>query len=193
MKPDYKHFGEIIRKARDSTLSKDFYSPSDVIYENVARAVIEEYDRMRMAEVGEGHPKDFCAVTESAPVGKLTDEQLVTEQTIEVLSNEIDTLRVKLAAAEKRLGELAKLPEKWRKDEAWMTDDNSFQSGRKGQMRLCVEEIEAALSPAPTAEELSRAEFTKAFLAEFPGATTPIDERYFRIWQAARAAKEGKA
>jgi hypothetical protein len=96
----------------------------------------------------------------------------------------------KLAAAEKRLDEIAKLPDRWKQDAGVLS--------WKPSMRL-VDELEKALRPEPTPEELNRAEFEtiwqtfpdKNNLSYDTAGGSKAKEAAFHFWQAARA-KEAK-
>lgn len=229
--PDYKHLAKIGAEAAKCCIHWS------EINETFARAVIEEYERLRMEQVGEGMPSvEECirvwhrsgginqgpeAVrslmlaaferqleAEKAPSEKVdrlskTIENMLArihrdgghhtdtvgfEQSMvdadEVISR-LNEAQDRLTAAEKRLGEIAKLPEKWKQDPGVLS--------WTATMRL-VEELEKALSRAPTAEEVSREEFEKEWLAYCPGDDFTVDEKAaaWHMWQA-RAAKEVKA
>lgn len=88
----------------------------------------------------------------------------------------------KLAAAEKRLAEIAKLPDKWRANR------------RKETVRGCYLELEQSLKPDPTAEEIERAEFDKLWSSQPSWVHENTDKASaFFGWQAARASEEVKA
>lgn len=69
-------------------------------------------------------------------------------------STKASVMEAQLAAAEKRLGEIAKLPEKW----AFSTKPGST---------YYANQLEQALKPTPTSEEIERAEFEAAYREEW--------------------------
>lgn len=256
--PDYKHLGEIGANAALEMLTRrglhnwnlsirygsaSWYEESEGRIAFV-RAVIEEQERLRMAEVGDNFPssdkrgdwpEDFthengnymcnccecgkifmghkrrvaCKICvgikegtkQAEEISRLTSElderRHVMAMIVRRMGNgghgltndEIEPAVIKLveglADAERRLGEIAKLPDRWKQDAGVFT--------WKPSMRL-VEELEKALSPAPTAEEVSRAKFEKEWLAYCPDDDFTVDEKAaaWHMWQA-RAAKEVKA
>jgi hypothetical protein len=98
----------------------------------------------------------------------------------------------KLATIEVRLGEIAALPQKWRSRPAVMSWNPAID---------CIFELEAALLPRPTAEAVSKADFERFARGEgYSLAKNAKDEfrdtaaiHGWKLWQAARAAKEVKA
>ena len=224
--PDYKHLAKIGAEAAKCCIHWS------EINETFARAVIEEYERLRMEQVGEGMPsveecirvwhrsgginqgpeavcnlmlaafekklEEFAALEERHRETTTLLQECVQKFNLGLGGERIDKLVVealtestaKLAAAEKRLGEIAKLPEKWR---FYVSAD------------ACTFELEAILKASTSAEEVSRAEFelempcvdsefqwnyTKTAAGEYVDSDT---RRAFKIWQAARASKEVKA
>lgn len=97
----------------------------------------------------------------------------------------------KLATIEVRLGEIAALPQKWRSRPAVMSWNPAID---------CIFELEAALLPRPTAEAVSKADFERFARGEgYSLAKNAKDEfrdtaaiHGWKLWQAARAAKEGE-
>ena len=117
----------------------------------------------------------------------------------------VTELESKLAASEKRLGEIAKLPGEWRE----------FRTICSGTWKDAAKYLEQALKPTPTSEEIERAEFEAAYREEWERcegleSEWKFDLRIFardeqgryvaqgiepswRMWKLARASKEAKA
>jgi hypothetical protein len=124
-----------------------------------------------------------CVQTHRIGLGGEKIDKLVCEA--------VADLTAKLAAAEKRLGEIAELPDRWKQDAGVLS--------WKPAMRL-VDELEKALKPAPSAEEVERERFEKSCAQYGLSFTRDEGGNYrdsrtlvlFDVWQAARAAKEGE-
>lgn len=252
--PDYKHLAKIGAEAAKCCIHWS------EINETFARAVIEEYDRLRMAEDGEGMPsveecirvwhrsgginqgpeavrnlmlaafekklEEFAALEERHRETTTLLQECVQKFNLGLGGERIDKLVVealtestaKLAAAEKRLGEL-----EWRPVSVKPTaadgdaEGTVFVCSADGKSRG-IHKIEWPFSThvthwfpfpklsAPTAEDVSRAEFEKAYLKQNPNTVgwafqRAVDGSYFQpatlngwqMWQAARASKEVKA
>lgn len=108
---------------------------------------------------------------------------------VQVADEKCQELREKLAAAEKRLEEIAKLLEKWK----------LYVSAE-----TCITELRQVIKPTPAAEEIERAEFEEAYLLQYPAGApdlqkqddgsyrTPSVRCGFKMWQHGRASKEVK-
>jgi hypothetical protein len=115
-----------------------------------------------------------------------------TDNGYATIAEQRDEALSKLAAVGKRLGEIAALPDRWRKD----------QESAKSIMTVngCAYELEKALKPAPSAEEVERERFEKSCAQYGLSFTRDEGGNYrdsrtlvlFDVWQAARAAKEGE-
>ena len=137
------------------------------------------------------------------PAGKLTDERDAALAKAEEMiranrkqHTELERLRARLAALEWRGLDVKPTKEDIDKEgyvnvtdgrccHAWEYDDWS------NLPRKYFAWLPFSPPPVPSAEEVSRKEFEAAFRHEFPQASLSIDERFYRIWQAARAEKEG--
>lgn len=163
--------------------SKDLESGMEAIHNLMLAAFAKQMEQVKESS----HPMALTAIQElnaaNAQIeviqAKLEASQRQSKAALDSVCQQTKdkiALQDKLAAAEKRLAEIAKLPERWRANR------------RKETVRGCYLELEQALKPEPTAEEIERAEFE----AWWSKAETPLgnNDHVFAVWQAARAAKK---